>query len=282
MGAVTQPRRRESPVRSERAPRRASRAGAVARFAEPAAVVLGALVLWQLVVKLGVLPERDVPAVTTILGELVDDLQGATLWESIWQTLLAWAIGLGIVIGVGIPVGLALGASSLAYRSTNLLLEFVRTIPSIAALPLLILLYGAGRELATVLVVLTALWPLLIQTMYGVRDVDPVTRETGRAYGLSRGRMLTRIVIPSASPYIATGLRLSATIGLILAIAASLVAGGEGLGNAIANASTTGQVPLMYARILVAGVLGLLVTLAFTRLERRFLHWHPSHRVTVV
>ena len=251
----------------------------IARLLEPAAVVLAALVAWQAVVKLGVLPERDVPAVTTIVAELADDLQGATLWESIAQTLLAWALGLAIVIAVGIPVGLALGASSLAYRSTNLLFEFVRTIPSIAALPLLILLYGAGRELATVLVVLTALWPLLIQTMYGVRDVDPVTRDTGRAYGLGRRQMLTRIVIPSASPYIATGLRLSATIGLILAIAASLVAGGEGLGNAIANASTTGQVPLMYSRILVAGLLGLLVTLAFTRLERRFLHWHPSYRV---
>jgi NitT/TauT family transport system permease protein len=245
---------------------------------EPVAVVVLVLASWEALARLGALPRASIPPVTTILGKLVSDAQTSALWLSVWQSLSAWMLGLLVVTGVAIPIGVFLGRSEVAYRLTHLLVEFVRPIPSVAALPLLILIYGTGVKLAVVLVILTAFWPLLVQTMYGVRDVDPVALDTGRAYGLNRRQLLARIVLPSALPYIATGMRLSAVLALVIAVGASLVAGGAGLGAAIANAETSGATALMYARILVAGLLGLLVTVGVGWLERRMLHWHASQR----
>ena len=250
----------------------------MALYAEPGALVLLVLAVWEAFGRSGFVARQDLPPFSDVAAKLIADVQGSVLWHSLGASFEAWALGLGIVVAAGVPIGAALGSSQRAYRATNLLVEFVRTIPSIALLPLLILLYGAQLRLAVTLVVLSALWPLLIQTMYGVHDVDPVARDTARAYGLGRARRFMLVVLPSALPYIATGLRLSAVIALILAIAASLIAGGEGLGSAISSAATSGQTALMYGRILVAGCLGLLVTLAFATLERRVLHWHPTHR----
>lgn len=250
----------------------------VLRVAEPLAVVVVLLAAWEAISRGGLVNKQDLPPVTTVLKAFFEDLQTSELWSSVGNTALGWGIGLGIVIAVGVPLGALLGSSRIAYRASNLTLEFVRTIPSIAALPLLILIYGTQLKLTVVLVVLTALWPLLINTMYGMHDVDPVARETARVYGLGRVRIFLKVTIPSALPYIATGLRLSGVIALILAIAATLIAGGEGLGAAISEAAQSARTPVMYARILTAGLMGLLVTTLFVLLERRFLRWHASQR----
>jgi ABC-type nitrate/sulfonate/bicarbonate transport system permease component len=157
-------------------------------------------------------------------------------------------------------------------------LEFVRTVPSIAALPLLILLLGISLRLAVVMVLAGALWPVLIQTMYGVQDVDPAAKDVGRAYGLGRVRLFTRIVLPSSLPYIATGIRLAAVIGLLLSVSASLLAGGEGIGYLITKAMYSNNPGLIYARIALTGIAGLLVSLSVTYMEKKLLFWHPSQR----
>jgi NitT/TauT family transport system permease protein len=250
----------------------------VARALEPALVTLGVLAVWELVVRVGLVSDGVLSAPTAIVGKLADDLQGAELWDGVWETVRSWAIGMGLVIATAVPLGLLLGGSRIAYRGSRLTVEFLRTIPSIAALPFLILLLGAGSKLTVVLVVLSAFWPLLVQTMYGVHDVDPVTRQTGRVYGLGRLAQFRRIVLPSALPYVATGVRLAAVLGMIIAIGASLVAGGSGLGYEIGQAQNNGQIALMYARIVVAGLLGVAVTAGLLAGERRLLHWHPSQR----
>jgi NitT/TauT family transport system permease protein len=252
------------------------RYGTLLRYAEPALVVASLLATWELLTRAGVLRRQDIPPVTTIVGRFVSDVQTRVLWDAVAQSVGAWAAALGLVIIIAIPLGLLLGSSRRAYEATHLTLEFLRTIPSIAALPLLIFIFGVGFRLTVVLGILTALWPLLIQTTYGVHDVDPVARETGRVYGLSRSQQFTRIVLPGALPYIATGLRLSGGIALIVSIATSLVVGGEGLGKLIASAAQNGQTELMYARILLTSLVGLAVAYTLMRLERRALQWHPS------
>jgi ABC-type nitrate/sulfonate/bicarbonate transport system permease component len=226
-----------------------------------------------------VLPS-SIPAPGAIVSSLASDMQTSRLWDGVLDSVGAWAIGLGIVVVVGVPVGVLLGSSRVLYAATRHTVEFLRMIPSIAALPLLVFVYGVGFQLTVVLVVLTALWPLLLQSMYGVHDVDPVARDTARVYGLGRVRVFSRVTMPSVAPYVATGLRLSGTIALVVAIATSLVVGGSGLGALIASASNSGQNPLMYGRILLAGILGLILTGALIAAERRVLHWHPSQRET--
>jgi ABC-type nitrate/sulfonate/bicarbonate transport system permease component len=114
--------------------------------------------------------------------------------------------------------------------------------------------------------------------MYGVQDVDPATKDTGRAYGLRRTQLFTRIVLPSALPYITTGIRLAAVTGLLLSVASSLIAGGGGIGFMITNALFSGVPELAYARIVLTGIVGLVLTLLLTLLEVRVLFWHASVR----
>jgi NitT/TauT family transport system permease protein len=252
------------------------------RFAEPAAVILVLLGLWELCSRVEVIPQRSMPPVTVILQSFVEDVQHTEIWSAVLATMGAWAIGLVVVVLVAVPLGLVLGMSSVAYRAVVPTLDFVRTIPSIAALPVLLFLYGVGIRLIVTLVVLAAVWPLLIQTIYGAHDIDPVSRDTARVYGLGRVASFFRVTLPGSMPYIVTGLRISAVVALLVAVGASLIIGGAGLGEQIWDAQRNGLSSLMYARILLASLLGLAVTFGLVAIERRVLQWHPTYRGAAV
>jgi ABC-type nitrate/sulfonate/bicarbonate transport system permease component len=119
---------------------------------------------------------------------------------------------------------------------------------------------------------------LLVQTMYGVRDVDPIAVDTARSFGVGRPERLLRITLPSSVPYIATGMRISSTVALILAFTAELFMGTPGLGQKVNVAQAYGLTDQLYALAIAVGFLGLAIHLAFSALERRALRWHPSQR----
>jgi NitT/TauT family transport system permease protein len=250
-----------------------------AGFVEPALVVVGFLVLFEVIARSGVLGGYDVlPAPTQIAPAFWRDLtQGDILWQ-VWITLSSCLIAVVVVFAVTIPVGMLLGLSTVAYRSVRLFMEGLRTIPAIAALPFLVLLYGIGTELTIVLVALTCIWPLLFSAISGVHEVDPVALQTAQVYGLNGRQRFMRIVLPSSLPYIVTGLRISVTFGLVVAIGVSLYAGGQGLGYAIMQAYTEQHVSLMFARVFLAGLLGLVVYYFLISIEKRLLFWHPTYR----
>jgi ABC-type nitrate/sulfonate/bicarbonate transport system permease component len=251
------------------------------RWAPPAAAVLLLLVLWEAVVRAGLIPESSIPPASATLGELITELGQATLWKATLHTLEGWAIGLGLAILLGVPAGILIGSSRWAYRALRVPIEFLRPIPSVALIPLAVLVYGTGLQSKVFLASFASFWPMLIQTIYGVQDVDPVATDTAKAFQLGRLERLWRITVPSAVPYIATGIRISSSVALILSVTAELVIGSAGLGREINTASSGGDVELMYALILATGLLGWLLNIAATMGERRVLHWHPSQRETV-
>jgi ABC-type nitrate/sulfonate/bicarbonate transport system permease component len=157
-------------------------------------------------------------------------------------------------------------------------IEFLRPIPSVALIPLAVLVYGTGLESKVFLAVYASFWPVLVQAIYGVQDIDPVAMDTAKSFGFSRLQRLVRVTLPSAAPYIATGLRISSAVSLVLVVTAELVIGAPGLGREINAARQGGATEEMYALIIVTGLLGWLVNVLFTQAERRALHWHPSHR----
>jgi ABC-type nitrate/sulfonate/bicarbonate transport system permease component len=240
--------------------------------------IAGALALWELLTRTDVLPRRHVPTMTDTVAELFDLLGTADFWSAVGNTMQGWALGLGIATGLAIPLGIVIGSAPLLYRSVRFVIEFLRPIPSVALIPLAVLVYGTGLESKVFLAAFASFWPLFVQTLYGVRDVDPVTLDTARSFGLGRAERLWRIKLPSAVPYIATGIRISSAVALILAVTAELVIGSAGLGRAINVARSGGAVELMYALIIATGIIGWLLNIATTRAERRVLHWHPSHR----
>lgn len=189
---------------------------------------------------------------------------------------------MGVAAGsiLAILVGTLLGRSRFAYASAIPVVEFLKTVPTIAILPLVIVVLGPTMQMKVFLVAWGIFWALTIQVIYGVRAVDPVVRDNARILQLRGWRLFTTVTLPSAAPYVATGMRVAAAVGLILAVIAELIGGSSGLGLNIllsVNAGPT-ELPTMYVYILVTGLVGIAVTALFTAIERRMLHWHESQR----
>jgi ABC-type nitrate/sulfonate/bicarbonate transport system permease component len=240
--------------------------------------IAAALGLWELVSRTGLISERDLPAMSTSFRALWTLVESGAFWHQLLLTVRGWALGLGLAAALAIPLGIALGSSDFAAAAFRVPIEFLRPIPSAALIPLLFLTLGTNLKSEVFLATFGAFWPLLVQTMYGVRDVDPLALDTGRSFGLSRLERLYRITLPSTIPYIGTGLRISSTVSLILAFTAELFMGIPGLGQAVNIAQAYGLTDQLYALALATGFLGVAIHIVFTRVERRALRWHPSQR----
>lgn len=243
-----------------------------------AAVILSALALWQLVATSDIVSEQSMAAPGPVLGRLVELAGTSGLWEAVGATLAGWAIGLGLALTIALPLGILLGRSPFAFRSSRFVVDFLRTIPALGIIPLAALLFGTSRTTELVVVVPACVFPLLLQTIYGVRDVDPSVLETARSLRITFGDTMRRVIIPSATPFVATGLRIAAVMAMLLAISVELLVLVPGVGRELARAQQNGAVVDVYAYTLIAGLMGYLVVLGFSSLERRVIHWHPSQR----
>lgn len=238
----------------------------------------GFLVLCEAVPRLGIVDEDYFPPAGRVADALLTELGDPAFWTALGDTLIGWALGLAIAVTAGIFAGVVIAVVPFLRELTASTVEFLRPIPSVALIPLAVLLYGTALRSVLLLVVYASFWQVLIQVLYGVRDVDPVAEETARSYGLGTWARIRYVLWPTALPYVMTGVRLAAAVALILAITAELVIGAPGLGARIAVAQTSQAVPEMYALIVVTGLLGLLINLGARTVERRALAWHQSVR----
>ena len=243
--------------------------------------LLGFGVLLELAPRVGLVSERYAPPTSTILSTLAEQAADARFWTAVFDTVRTWLFGLAIAVLLGVLVGIALGSVPIVRAATSSTIEFLRPIPSVALIRLVIVLYGPTVTSTLVLVVYAAFWQVLVQVLHGVADVDPVARDTARSYRLGRWTRVRYLVWPTALPYVVTGVRLAATVALILTITGELVIGSPGLGQEIAIARTSGAVPAMYALIVVTGLFGVLANVVTRAAERRALHWHQSMRTEV-
>ncbi|MFF5360605.1 ABC transporter permease [Streptomyces scabiei] len=243
-----------------------------------AAGLTGFLALWEAVPRLGLVEDDYLPPAGRVAGALAGELADAAFWTALGDTLTGWAFGLLIAATAGILTGVVIAVVPHLREATSSTIEFLRPIPSVALVPLAVLLYGSELRSVLVLVVYASFWQILIQTLYGVQDVDPVAEETARSYGLGPWARVRHVLWPSALPYVMTGLRLAAAVALVLAVTAELVIGAPGLGQRIAVAQTSQAVPELYALVVVTGLLGLLVNTGARAVERRALSWHQSVR----
>lgn len=236
------------------------------------------LALGEAVPRLGLVKEEYFPPTSRIARALADELSDGAFWTALGDTLTGWALGLAIAACAGIVTGVLLSVVPYLREATASTIEFLRPIPSVALIPLAVLLYGSELRSVLILVVYAGFWQVLVQTLYGVQDVDPVADETARSYGLGTWARIRHVLWPSALPYVFTGVRLAAAVALILAITGELVMGAPGLGARIGVAQNSQAVPEMYALIVVTGLLGLLVNVGARTVERRALAWHQSVR----
>lgn len=242
--------------------------------------VAAVLLLIEAVSRSGVVPSSSLPPASAIIGATAGILGDPEFLVHVAGTLAAWAVGLGLAALLAVPAGVVLGSFERSRRAATAAIELLRPIPSVALIPLVILLLGRGLDMKVALVTYASAWPILVNTIAGVRDVDPVARETARAYGLGSLGVLLRVALPAAAPFAFTGVRISAAIALIVAVSAELIAGGgAGIGTWMLGVSQAG-VPreLLYAGIMVTGLLGLGLNGLLAVAERRLFAWHPRVR----
>ena len=243
-----------------------------------AAGVAGAILIWELIRALRIVDPRDLPAFLAIFRTALQGLWGGELAVAIVATIGSWAPGLFIAAVLGVAAGIALALMPRLEVATRPLLEFLRPIPSVALIPVALLVLGIGLQMQLFMIAFASIWPVLFSTKAGVESVDPRFLETGRVLGLGKAARMARIVLPSTLPFVATGLRTASAIALVLAITVEMLTGRPGIGFYIENVRLNGLITEMWAAILVTGVLGYLVNALFMALERIALPWSPENR----
>ena len=276
MSTVDGMRLHPDPARVRMRPRR--RLGRRGEILIGAVTVVALLLVWELAAVTGLLPPRVMPSASAVGAELGRQLIAPTFWVALWETLYVSLLGLLIAFVIAVPLSVAMGRVWFVRESVWVLFEFLKPIPAVALLPLTLLIWGPSLDMKLFLVVFAALWPLQMQMTYGVREVGGTAMAMARSYRLGWWLTTTRIVVPSLLPFAATGLRISASIALIVAIVTEMVGGVPGLGQAITLAQIAGLLAVMYALIVATGLLGLVLNGAFRLLDRVVLFWHPSQR----
>ena len=245
----------------------ASARAVLARINGPGlATIVLCLAAWELLVRGGAVQYAYLPAPSAIVGGLVELMASGQLWADAAHTLQAVILGWAIAGVVGIVLGVLMGISPTVRRYSLATVEVLRPMPGIAFVPVALLLFGFSLQTELVVIVLPALWPVLVNTMGGVASVHPRLFEVGATFRLARAAIVTRILIPAALPKILVGLRLSLTLALVLAIVAEMVGNPTGLGYAVVRDQQALRPELMFANVLVVGVLGIILNQALVRI----------------
>lgn len=243
--------------------------------------ILGFLLTWELIPRLGLVDPNYLPPASEVIAALIVDFGLTAFWVAVGETMKAWFLGLLMAVAAAVVLGFIIGSSNFLRKATNSTIEFLRPIPSVALIPLAVLMFGVKIESSLLLIVYAAFWQVLIQVLYGVADVDMVANNTAKTYGLGRMARIRYVVFPTTLPYLMTGVRLAAAVALVLAITAELVIGSPGLGREIALAQSGGAISGMYALVLATGLIGVLINMLMRFIEKKTLSWHSSVRSEV-
>lgn len=245
--------------------------------------VLGVLLAFgvcEAVSRAGIVRRAYFPQASEVLVRAVELAGDSVFLDGVGATLRAWALGLALACAIAVPLGLLFGSVPVVDAAVRAIVEFLRPLPSVALIPLVSLLLGSGTETKVALVAYASVWPILFNTVYGLGETDPLAKDTLRAFGFGRLSVLLRVELPGTAPFIAAGIRISAAVALILAVATEILAGiGEGLGIYIAQAglATDGTRDVL-AGVVWAGALGLVINGVLVWGERRLFPWTPAHR----
>lgn len=240
---------------------------------ERLAVAASLILLVQVALWLGWLPSM-VPSAGEVGLALWNAVTSADFWLAISRTMMAAVIGWLIGSAAGILAGLIIGSVRILDESTSVLIDFGRSFPIIALMPVVVLLLGQNSTMEIVLVALGCLWPVLVQTIYGVRRLDTAVMETTRIFMIPTVLRFRRVLLPAATPFIATGVRLAASIAILVAVAVEVLTQTPGIGREITIAQEVQRWDWAFAYLFVAGLIGWLVAVGLELVERVILRWN--------
>lgn len=222
--------------------------------------------------------EGTVAAPSEAIATLVDELRSSELRDAIRATLSAYLQGFGIAVAIGVVAGVAIGSSRLLVDSSSAVIEFLRPIPAVALIPLATYAFGLDTEMRRFLVAYAAVWPILFNAMYGVRGVDRILYDVARTSRSTKLGTLVRVTLPAALPSIATGIRISASLALLVCVTTEYVTQTAGIGAYMAQEYAQVRIDELYAAILLTALIGYAVNVLLRATERRTLFWVGERR----
>ncbi|HEY3920088.1 MAG TPA: ABC transporter permease [Stellaceae bacterium] len=237
------------------------------------AIPLTLLLALEVAARSGAVNPIFLPPPSAILATFWSIVASGGFAAPLAQTVLFLFVGYGIGCATAIVLGILMGSSRPIFNLLEPLIELLRPLPKPALLPALILFLGLGARMEITIVALGCFFPVLINTLQGVRAVDPTMINTARTFGHGRVAIWRRILLPASAPYILAGMRISLGLGLILVVTAEMISGNGGLGDAILAAQRTFLVKESYAWLVVLALLGLALTWFFSMVERRLAFW---------
>jgi ABC-type nitrate/sulfonate/bicarbonate transport system permease component len=243
------------------------------------AVPLAILGAWQAYT--AHLDSAKFPRLSTILVEFREMWLFSQFGEHVVPSLERIALGFGIAVVVGVALGIPIGLSRWARLWTMPHIEYWRAMPPPALLPIsIILLHSIGNRQKVAFIAFFCVFPILLNTIDGVRGIDPTLMETARSYNIPYREAIRRIVLPAASPQIAAGMRTSVSLAVIMMVLTEYFSSTSGVGYVLLISKNTFEFTPMWAAIVLIGVLGYLLNVVFILAERRLLAWHRGWRAS--
>ena len=219
------------------------------------------------------------PPFSKVINTFFHKLTDLSFLNNIALTLFRCFAGYAIAGILMIPMGVIMGRNRFIFHLFEPLVEFFRPMPSAAIIPVAILFLGIDNEMKLFVIYFGSSWPILINTIEGVRGVEPMYIKTGMVFNFSPKEILYKIIFPASLPNIITGMRISIAIALILTITVEMISGGNGIGYYILDAERSFHFPEMYASVLTIGILGYLINICFITFENKILKWYKQSKM---
>ena len=236
--------------------------------------LLGLLAVWELVAQAEWVNPLIVPPLSKILRIFSELVFSGQIPMQILVSMKRAAAGYFLAAAVFIPLGIFMGLSPTVYRLFEVIVEMLRPVPPPVVIPVALLFFGLGDEMKIFVIFFSCAWPILLNTVDGVRGLDWVLLNTARTFGLPRRKIIWQVILPACAPQIATGLRVSLPIMLILVVISEMVGSTDGIGYFVLDSQRRFRVAQMYAGMLTLALLGYTLNQLFNLIHRLVLPWH--------
>jgi NitT/TauT family transport system permease protein len=234
------------------------------------------LAFWQIAPSAGWVDRTFLPPLSTVLDAWWRLASSGELWIDVHASLQRLLSGFGMALLIGVPLGLLIGWYKIAAELLSPVLAIFLNTAAIALLPVFTLILGIGETSKVAIILYASIWPILYNTISGVRNVDPLLIKSARSLGLSHLRLFQKVILPASVPTIFTGVRLGGAASILVLVTTEMVGAKAGLGYLILNSQYNFQIPQMYAGILTVSAIGVAFNYLLLSLERRFSTWRSA------
>lgn len=246
------------------------------RMTKPSIAIVAFLLIWEAAPRLSLVDRVFLPPFSEVVSAFAALVRNGQLQEHVTASLTRALAGFFVAVVIAIPLGIAIAWYRPVSDFLNPILELFRNTAALALLPVFVLILGIGEESKIALVIYACTFPILLNTISGVRSVDPLLVKSAASLGFSSIKLFQKVVLPAAVPTIFTGIRMSAAASILVLIAAEMVGAKAGLGYLITASQLNFQIPNMYAGIVAIALLGLTLNGVLMLIERRLSRWRPA------